>query len=67
MKNERFTSLCLNLLFFVKECDGGTYGQNCSSLCEPCANGKVCDPETGRCPTCKPGWKVPDCTEGVVL
>lgn len=37
-------------IFFLIECDDGTYGTNCSSNCGHCYQGQLCDKETGACP-----------------
>lgn len=34
-------------IFFIIECDNGTYGTSCSSNCY---QGQSCDKETGACP-----------------
>lgn len=31
------------------ECDDGTFGANCSSVCGYCHQGQSCDIETGTC------------------
>lgn len=52
---------------FIKACDDGTYGQDCSAKCGNCEGSQVCDPVIGNCPSCKPGWILPGCTKGRVL
>lgn len=41
---------CMDIFFFIIECDNGTYGTNCSSNCGHCYQGQLCDKETGACP-----------------
>ena len=51
--------------FFLLECDGGTFGQNCMTLCH-CLNDKTCNHINGSCPDnlCAPGWKSNTCSIG---
>ena len=51
--------------FFLLECDGGTFGQNCMSPCN-CLNDETCDRINGSCPDnlCAPGWKSNNCSIG---
>ena len=52
--------------FFLPECDGGTFGQNCMTPCH-CLNDKPCDHINGSCPDnlCPPGWKGNNCSIGI--
>ena len=51
--------------FCLLECDGGTFGQNCMTLCH-CLNDKTCNHISGSCPDnlCAPGWKSNNCSIG---
>lgn len=48
------------------ECDGGTYGQGCSSTCGSCINNTQCHHITGTCVQgCGPGYQGNKCKEGI--
>ncbi|XP_062576058.1 uncharacterized protein LOC134237898 [Saccostrea cucullata] len=48
-----------------KECDNGTFGNNCEKNCSGhCAGGISCNKTNGACPGgCKDGWISPKCNE----
>ncbi|XP_046332901.2 low-density lipoprotein receptor-related protein 6-like [Haliotis rufescens] len=44
-------------VFRYYECDEGYYGVTCESTCGRCAEGSICDPGNGHCPSrCQAGW-----------
>ena len=50
------------------DCDGNTYGQNCTQTCGLCINGEQCDAVNGQCPNgCQPGFQPPLCSSGIFL
>jgi hypothetical protein len=64
------TILRLILLYFnfysLSVCLTGTFGRNCSEVCN-CLHGSTCNVTTGNCyGGCAPGWRGDDCTEGRV-
>lgn len=49
----------------ILECDEGTFGQNCSSVCGHCLDKKQCNNINGTCPNgCDSGYQGSHCTEG---
>lgn len=42
--------------FYVSECNDGWYGENCKEQCGQCLNVSECDPVTGHCKACEPGY-----------
>lgn len=51
---------------FRVECDGDTYGQDCSSTCGSCINDTQCHHIYGIClEGCSPGYHGLRCEEGI--
>lgn len=49
-----------------KECDGSSFGPNCSEICN-CAENGDCDHVNGSCPNgCAEGWGGSSCSLGTV-
>ena len=48
----------------LTECNQGSYGRDCSENCGQCTNTSACDPVTGHCDRCLPGWLPPLCHRG---
>ena len=55
------------LFWFLTECDGGKFGQNCDETCGKCVNGEHCDHVNGTCFNgCDRGFKGFNCNEGMI-
>ena len=51
--------------YLPSECDGRTFGQNCSQICGKCLNNEQCHHINGRCLNgCVSGYGGTNCTEG---
>ena len=52
-------------LDLFSECADGHYNKSsgCSQQCGHCAGRKVCNKNTGHCPSCEPGWMLPRCQQ----
>lgn len=50
---------------YLLECEGGKFGQNCSSVCGHCPDKKQCNNINGTCPNgCDSGYQGSHCTKG---
>lgn len=57
--------LDLSIHIHFIECDGHTFGQNCSELCGHCLNDEQCHHVDGNCTNaCDLGYHGTNCTQG---
>lgn len=53
------------MINYLIECDGGKFGQNCSSFCGQCREQEKCHYISGTCPNgCDSGYQGRHCTLG---
>lgn len=53
------------MINYLIDCDGGKYGQNCSSLCGHCLKKEQCHYINATCSNgCDSGYRGSECTQG---
>ena len=66
LKFAKFMSTYQIYYYLPSECDGRTFGQNCSQSCGKCLNNDQCDPINGSCLNgCDSGYHGTKCKEGI--
>lgn len=50
--------------YCMEGCPNGTFGFQCSKLCNSNCSGKVCRSRTGKCVACESGYTGDICNEG---
>ena len=45
----------------IAECEDGTYGKGCTSICGNCHGDEMCNKQNGTCQACECGYTGHDC------